>query len=468
MTREFFRRDFYRPLLLSALCLAVLGAAACSGKKTATNQNANATATAAPTPVDVTTIEAVARAVPSYLGATGSIAAQESSDIAPQAPGQIVATPVNVGAFVGQGAVVARLNDRDARLRIQQAKAAETQAVAGVRQAEARLGLTPNGTFTATEVPEVRAARQNYEAAQSQVKTVEAQIASAEAQARLAQSTAQRYANLVATGDTSRIVYDQQRTQAEAAQAQVNAVKAQADTARAQANAARQQLEAAQNTARQSNQAIATAEAAVEAARANTALAEKALADTVIRAPFAGYISDRPAALGEYVTTMSKIATIVRTNPIKAVLQIPEAEAGRLQIGLAVSINVAAYRERQFAGRITAINPALEATSRSVVVEAQIENAENLLRPGMFATSRIVRSGGGESIFVPRQAVMADEATNTFSVYVIEGESARARAVQIGQTENDNIEIVSGLSEGETVATSNTKQLFDGATVRRR
>ena len=311
-------------VLLVGVIMAAFILSGC-GKSTAKNENANVAATAAPTPVDVTTLAAVTRQVPAYIQATGSLAAAESSDIASQASGQIVATPVNVGTFVGPGAVVARLNDRDARLRLQQARAAEAQAQAAVRQAEARLGLTPNGKFTATEIPEVRAARQNYEAAESQVKTVEAQIANAEAQARLAQNTAQRYASLVATGDASRMVYEQQQTQAEAAQTQVNATKAQANTARAQANAARQQYDVAINAARQNNQGIATAQAAVAAARANTAIAQKALNDTVVLAPFAGYISERPAAAGEYVTPASKIATLVRTNPIKVLLQLPRS-----------------------------------------------------------------------------------------------------------------------------------------------
>src|SRR5215213_2296459 len=94
-------------------------------------------------PIAVTTSKATARQIPSYVQATGSLSANETSDVAPQTSGQVVATPVSVGAFVRQGAVIARLNDRDARLRLRQSQAAVQQAVAGVRQAEARLGLGP-------------------------------------------------------------------------------------------------------------------------------------------------------------------------------------------------------------------------------------------------------------------------------------------------------------------------------------
>jgi multidrug resistance efflux pump len=105
---------------------------------------------------------------------------------------------------------------------------------------------------------------------------------------RLAEANERRYRALVETGDTAVSTYDQFRTQR--------------DTARARVNAARQQLESALNTARQSNQAIQTAESAVSSARAQVAIAQKAVADAIIRAPYAGYVSNRPIAVGEYVT----------------------------------------------------------------------------------------------------------------------------------------------------------------------
>ncbi|HEX9918658.1 MAG TPA: HlyD family efflux transporter periplasmic adaptor subunit, partial [Pyrinomonadaceae bacterium] len=261
-------------------------------------------------PVAVTTAKAEAREVPSYIQSTGSLVAEETSDVASQASGQVVATPVGVGAFVRQGDVIARLNDRDARLRLQQAQAGVQQAIAGVRQAEARLGLRPGGNFDASVIPEARAATANLEQAQAEL--------------RLAEANERRYRALVETGDTAVSTYDQFRTQR--------------DTARSRVNAARQQLESALNTARQSNQAIQTAESAVSSARAQVAIAQKAVADAVIRAPYAGYISNRPIAVGEYVTPAAVIATVLRTNPIKLQLQVPEAEAPFITPGMGISL----------------------------------------------------------------------------------------------------------------------------------
>lgn len=389
-------------------------------------------------PVVVTTATAFAREVPSYIQATGSLVAEETSDVAPQASGQVVATPVGVGAFVRQGTVMARLNDRDARLRLQQAAAGVQQAVAGVRQAEARLGLRPGGNFDASSIPEVRGASSNLEQAQSQL--------------RLAEANERRYRELVETGDVALSVYDQYRTQR--------------DTARAQVNTARQQLESSINTARQSNQAIQTAEAAVASARAQLAIAQKAVSDTVIRAPYAGYVSNRPVAVGEYVTTASVVATVLRTNPLKLQLQVQESEAPFINPGMGVSLEVDAYRERKFSGQVTAVNPAIDPASRAATVEAAVENADNALRSGMFATARIARKGGSMAVFVPRSAVLSDQNTQSYRVFVIQNNTAKLRVVQLGTEEGELVQILSGVNADEVVATSNLQQLYEGARVR--
>lgn len=393
--------------------------------------------TAETPPVTVTTATAVVRELPSFIQATGSLIADETSDVASQASGQVVATLVDVGAFVRQGDVIARLNDRDARLRLQQAQTGVQQAIAGVRQAEARLGLRPGGNFDASSIPEVRAASASLE--------------QAEAELRLAEANEKRYRELVESGDAARMVYDQYRTQR--------------DTARARVNSARQQLESALNTARQSNQAIQSAQAAVESARAQVAIAEKALADAVIRAPYAGFISNRPIAVGEYVTPASVVATVLRTNPIKLQLQVPEVDVPSITPGMGVSLEVEAHRERKFAGRIKAVNPAIDPVSRSATVEAEIENSGNALRSGMFATARIVRQGGNRAVYVPRSAVLADPNTQSFRVFVIQNNTVKLRVVQIGEEEGDMVQIISGVNPDEVVATSNLQQLYEGAQV---
>lgn len=388
-------------------------------------------------PIAVTTAKASAREVPSFIQATGSLIAEEASDVAPQVSGQVVATPVGIGAFVRQGDVIARLNDKDARMRLRLSQADLKQSMATLRQSEARLGLGPGGRFDSSTVPEVRAANASLEQAQAEL--------------RLAEANERRYRDLVETGDVALSSYDQYRMLR--------------DTARARVNNARQVLESVVNVARGSNQAIQGAEAAVESARSQVAISQKAVADTNVRAPFAGFVSNRPIAVGEYVTPSSVIATILRTNPIKLQMQVQEAEVPYIRQGMSVSLEVDAHKGKSFAGQVSAVNPAIDPASRAATIEASIENNDNALRSGMFATAKITRPGGNKAVFVPRSAVFSDKNTDSYRVFVINGDTAKLRVVQIGANESDAIEILSGVEADEIVATSNLEQLYEGAAV---
>jgi multidrug efflux pump subunit AcrA (membrane-fusion protein) len=418
------------------LLLCGLGILVCSC--TAKKQKSTVESAAAKS-VDVTTARSVVKQVAAAFDETGTFVAEESSDIAPPVAGRILRTPVDVGAFVKQGQIVCELDHRDAELKLQQVRAQLAEAQATVRQAQVRIGLD-SGKFDAAKVPEVAAARANYE--------------SAEAQARLAAADAQRYANLVASGDVSRSAFEKARTQQE--------------TAEAQANASRQQYEGALNTARQSYQVISSSQASLDAVGSQVAQAEKGLADTYIRAPFDGFISDRPVSAGEYVALTNKIATVVRVKTLKLQLQTPEQRAAKAQVGMVVLAHVSAYPDRQFEGKVSAINPAVDPNSRIFVLEARFPNPDNALRPGMFSTARVVLPGGEDAVFVPRTAVLRDKTTDSNFVYVLDHGQARMRVVLIGEAVGDSVRVQSGLSGNESVITANQSQLFDGAAVQER
>ncbi len=387
--------------------------------------------------IAITVEKAVSREVPAVIQSTGSMIADETSDVAPKTAGKVTNVYANVGQFITQGSLIAKLDERDARLELAQAQANVKQAEAAVRQAEARLGLTQNGIFNSSAIPEVRAANANYEQTQAELRQAEA--------------NEKRYRDLVETGDVSMINYETFRTQR--------------DTARTRVNNAKQQLEAAVNAAKQSNQAIKSAQAGVESARTQISLAQQAIADTVIRAPLSGFISARPVAVGEFVSSSTVVATIVRTNPIKVQLQVSEADVPYITIGRAVAIEVDAYKDRKFGGTVTAINPALDPTNRAAIVEAAIENNDNALRSGMFATGRIVREGGNAGVFVSKASIYNDPTTQSYRVFVIQEGIAKLRVVQLGTEENGAVQILNGVNADEIIATSNVDKLYEGAKV---
>jgi multidrug efflux pump subunit AcrA (membrane-fusion protein) len=405
--------------LAAALCAFALG---CSGSKAQSN-NTNAQAqAAAPQVIEVAVTPAISRQLPRYLEATGSLIGDEQTDVAPAVGGKVVAVAVDLGSFVERGAVLVRLDDRDARIRLDQAQAQVTQAEANVRQAQAKIGLRAGQAFDPTRVAEVGAARVALELAEKQLK---------------------RYERLIETGDVSRSNYDQQK---------------------AQRDQLREQYEAALTVARQNYAAVQTAQAAADAARTQIAQARKAIADAIVTAPISGFIAERPADLGEYVTTSSKIATIVRTNPLRVRIDIPEQLVSNIQVGQSVSVTVSAYPDRSFAGRVHHVSPSVTPNSRTLAVEAQVENNDNALKPGQFATVRVLLPESTAAVLVPARAVRTEAGTS--SVFIIKDGRAEQRLVQLGQAEGDLIEIKTGVAAGEPVAATNVEALSDGVPVR--
>jgi membrane fusion protein, multidrug efflux system len=406
------------------LVLLALLALACSGSKAQGNKTATTTTTTTTTAqvIEVTTAPAISRQLPRFFEATGSLAGNEQTDVAPAVAGKVVSVGVDLGSYVQRGATLVRLDDRDARIRLEQAQAQVTQAQAAVRQAEARIGLRAGQTFVAERVPEVGAARVALE---------------------LAEKNLRRFERLIESGDVSRSSYDQQKAQRDQLQ---------------------EQYESALQTARQNYAAVQTARAAVASAQTQIETQRKAIADAIVTAPISGFVADRPADLGEYVTTSTKVATIVSTNPLRMRIDIPEQAISSVQVGQSVSVNVSAYPDRAFSGRVARISPNVAATSRTLTVEAEIENGGGLLKPGQFATVRIQQAATSAAVLVPARAVHTEGASS--HLFVIKNGRAEMRLVQLGQTEGDMVEIRSGVAADEQVATSNIEALSDGIAVR--
>ena len=238
------------------------------------------------------------------------------------------------------------------------------------------------------------------------------------------------------------------------------------DTARSVVNTAKQGVNTAQAQVNTALTNVNNARAAVATAETNIDQARKFVSDTAIYAPISGYVSERVADLGEYTNPNApntKICTILRTAILRLKVDVPEQNIGQVAIGQGVSLKVSAYPDRNFAGTITRILPAVNVNSRTLTVEAEVESG-GLLKPGLFATVRIAQSKAEPTVLVPARAVRTDGGVT--KVFVIENGRATERLVQVGDPENDLIQIKTGLKENEQVAVSNIEQLFDGVTVR--
>jgi membrane fusion protein (multidrug efflux system) len=130
-----------------------------------------------------------------------------------------------------------------------------------------------------------------------------------------------------------------------------------------------------------------------------------------------------------------------------------------------VVARVSAYPNREFTGKVTAIDASVDPTSRVFIVEARFDNGSSDLRPGMFAKARVLLPGGENAVFVPRSAILRDKTTDSNQVFAIENGKARLRVVVVGDADDGQVRIASGLTGNETVAVNHLSELFDGAAV---
>src|SRR5688572_5378269 len=397
-----------------AVLALVAGLASACG--TATGESA--AKTDQPAALSVSVAAATEQPITRFLKVTGTLAAQEEADVAAEIQGRVIATPVERGTRVAEGADLIRVSPAEAQ-------AQATEAEANAAQLERRLGLGgiqepregvsgDSAEFESDRVPEVANAR--------------------------AQLT-------LATGDFDRakMLFDKQLLS-----------KADFDQKSAQAEVARRQLEIARNGAMQQYQGLL-------AARARVMLAKKALADTIVKAPFAGVVGQRLVSVGDYVQRGTKVASVLRTNPLRVQLTVPEQYSAGVAVGRSVSFEVDASPGQKFTGQMRYVSPALEANSRTLVVEAVVPNDSGALKPGAFATALIEQANRSSGVLTPAAAVRT--VAGTSRVFVVSGDKAEERIVTIGQQVGDLIEITSGLKAGEKVATSNVTQLADGVRV---
>ena len=203
-------------------------------------------------------------------------------------------------------------------------------------------------------------------------------------------------------------------------------------------------------------------QADTDSAQKALSLAQKKLTDTDIKAPFKGAVQKRMVALGEYVSPGKQLYSLIATDPIKLRCPMPERFVPLAKVGMPVHLTVDARPGAGYTGNITRIAPALDESSRTLLIEAEVANPDGALKPGFFAHVTM-NLGHDTALFVPAGAVL--RYAGVARVFVIERGVVHAREVTTGAAVGDRIEITSGLKEGERVAASNVDRLADGTPI---
>ena len=208
---------------------------------------------------------------------------------------------------------------------------------------------------------------------------------------------------------------------------------------------------------------LRVAEANRDAAAKQLALAEKHVNDTIVRSPITGFVAARHVSVGQYVSAYTPVVELVVVNPLKLRVDLPERFVGAVRPGLPVSVAVEAFPGEQFAGVVTRVGSALDPATRTLPVESAIANPDVRLKPGQFAQVRL-DFGTHEALVVPRPAV--DTFAGSHRAFVVHPDGrVEARSVTPGADLGEEVVILTGLAQGETVAVSHLERLGDGIQV---
>jgi membrane fusion protein, multidrug efflux system len=211
----------------------------------------------------------------------------------------------------------------------------------------------------------------------------------------------------------------------------------------------------------------------LRSARAQVAAQEALIEEKIVRAPFAGRLGIRQVDLGQYLASGTTVVTLQALDPILIDFYVPQQALAKLRTGLPVSAVIDAFPGQTFSGTVESINSKVDPNSRNVQVRASFHNADKRLIPGMFATVQIADGEKRSRITLPQTAITYNPYGD--SVYVIDSKGndaggkpqliARQTFVTLGATRGDQVAILKGVNEGDTIVTAGQLKLHNGSTV---
>jgi RND family efflux transporter MFP subunit len=388
------------------LLLVLLATAACSKQEP---QKTEAKAEVAP--VQLKTASAAERPIERAIDVTGALLPDETVTVSTEVPGRIAAIRADFGQSVRKGAVLIELDRTEYDLQVDRARGALNQALA-------RLSLPPyTGQLTSpTTTPALRTAI-------AQLEDTKFKFESAQ--------------KLYKSGDIAQDRFNELEKALRARQAAV-------DSARDD---------------------LRTQWMAVSALEADLKLVEKRRNDTVVRAPFDGVVGEKLISAGQYVKDNVAILRLIKVNPLRLRLEVPESAANTVKVGTPLRFSTDAAPGATFEAVVRELNPSLDSRNRTLTAEARLVKADPRLRPGMFVQVNLTTDRAARIVTVPRQAIYS--VAGLTKVFKIESGVARLVTVTPGLAQDDWVEVPgNSLKDGDLVAISELATLTDGAKVR--
>ncbi len=328
------------------------------------------------------------------VSVSGSLVAMDDAVLSVKVPGRLKSIHVDLGDLVHEGDVVAEVEPTDYQLRVQ-------QAAALLAQARTQLGLLADGDDDRVDLEKTSKVKQARAVREEALKSRE------------------RIDKLASEG----IISQSELESAEAA------------------------FEVADNSYQDALEEARRRQAQLVQRRAELAIARQQLHDTVLKAPFDGAVRERRAAQGEYLAEGAAVLTVVRMDPLRLRVEVPEREAPLVKNGQPVRLTLEGDTN-VYRGEITRLSPVINESNRMLVVEARVPNPGGL-RPGSFARAEIVVHPQEKALVVPADAVSIFAGLE--KVYVVKAGRVEETRVLTGRHQGDLVEVLSGLTGGEKV-----------------
>ncbi len=360
-------------------------------------------------PIAVTATKVHMREIQRIVDSVGTLFPFDEAIISAEIDGRVDKVSFDLGDAVKEGQILVHIGDEEQRYLL-------LQNEAQLRSAMERLGLRNEQDRVAdiTTTPDMRRAQADLFDAEQRYKRVR---------------------NLADQGIGSQQDLDQAKSRFDAAQAALDA------------------------TSNQTRNLIQE----VERFRAIVDLQRKKLRDTTVKAPFGGSVKERQVTAGQYVRANTPLLVLVKTDPIRLRMEVPERMAPWVKVGQVAQISLEAYADRKFEGKIWRISPTVDQSKRTFIVEALITNSNGQLKPGSYARTRIPTEKVDKALLVPTRAVNYILGSN--KSYVIKNGVVEAREVKLGDRFEQEVEILEGVEEGEEVATSQLPRMDNGVKV---
>ena len=346
-------------------------------------------------PREVKTVVAVEQQVTRAVGATGTLEPQDQLALAIKVSGRIQSLTVDLGDKVRKEQVIAKLEPTDFRIQAEQATAA-------LQQARTRLGLLPEGPDERVDPEQTSTVRQ--------------------AKAMLNETKLKR--------DRAQQLFEDSLI-----------ARSDLDTAIAVHGVAEGAYE-------NSIEEIRNRVALLAQRKSELELARHQLDQTVLRSPIDGAVAARQGSVGQFVPAGTPIVTIVRVDPLRLHLPIPERASADVHIGQRVKLRVE-RDPNEYYGRVTRLSPAIDQANRTLLVEAEVPNEHGRLRPGAFVRAELIAKAESAAVFVPAKALVTFAGIE--KVFVVEHGKSVEKPVQTGRKETEKVEITAGIKPGDEV-----------------